>query len=236
MGVLDTLGAATTGTVQVTLILDGALDAEWTRLSLELSNASQVDYDNGSLAMPATTAIVEQMEAIRERVEASQVTFDFVPMEWPDRLTLMAKHPAREGDVVDQMRGYNVTTYISALIKASCVKVTDQQGDESTTIPDSTWTHLLGDPNANPPVKPALAPGQVTRLHSAATDANQGASRVPPSARSLLVSQDSGASLAQPGPGKAPHRNGSEDGNRPGSPKSSTGKKAAAKKVRSSAS
>lgn len=242
MGVLDKLAGATTGTVTVDLILDAALEAEWDLLHRQLEGAynddvNLVDDDgNGeSLAMPATTRVVNRMEEIRDQVAASKVTFEFKPMDWPDRLALEVDHPPRLDNLVDASRGYDVTTFIPAMIRATCVKVTDAAGDESTDIPRETWDHLLGDPTADPPVKPALTYGQISRLFGAAQRTDTGVTRVPPSARYLLGAQDSGASLAQPSPGTSP-LDGSEDGSPRGSRKSSTAKKAPRKKAGLSAS
>lgn len=244
MSVLDKLAAASTRTREETLILDAALEEKWERLSRGLDQAisadekvtaDTVDGQAPSLAMPATTKAIDELEAIREQVEASQVTFTFAPMDWTERLTLQSNHPPREGNVVDQMRGYNTATFIAALIKATCVKVVDAAGDESTDIPSATWDHLLGNPDTDPPVKPTLTHGQVARLFAAASATDTGVSRVPPSARFLLGVQDSGASLAQPSPGTSP-RSASAAGSRRGSQRSSTAKKAAPKKAGSSAS
>lgn len=248
MSVLDKLDSATTGTRDVEIILNAALEAKWERLSRELDSAltddSKVVDDNGqggSLALPATTRVVDAMEEIRDQVIASKVTFRMEPMDWRDRLPLQADHPPREGNLVDQARGYNTMTFIPALIRASCVKVIDADGDEATDIPDEKWDNLLGvtaDPTADPPVKavkPKLTHGQVSRLFAGAQEADQGATRVPPSARSLLGVQDFGASLAQPSPGTSP-RDVSTGGSPRGSRKSSTAKKAAPKKARSSGS
>lgn len=242
MGVLDKLAGATTGTREVELILDAALDAQWEHLNRQLDRAAAEDVANvdedgqaDSLAMPATTKVIDEMEEIRERVDASRVTFTFAPMDWPARLSLQADHPPREGNLIDQVKGYNVEEFIPALIRATCTKVTDAAGDESTEIPDAHWDHLLGNPHADPPAKPTLTHGQVARLFNAAESTDRGVTRVPPSARYLLGVQDSGASLAQPSPGTSPH-DGSEGGSPRGSRKSSTAKKAAPKKARSSAS
>lgn len=241
MGVLDKLDNATVGTKTVELILDAALDARWEALSRGLDSAitadTQVD-DAGqapSLALPATTKIVDEMDAIRDQVEASKVTFVFEPMDWRERIALQAEHPPRDNTFLDQARGYNPLTFIPALIRAACVKVVDTDGDEATEIPDEKWDNLLGNPEADPPVKPKLAQQQVAKLFAAAQQTDQGATRVPPSARYLLGVQDSGASLAQPSPGTSP-RSDSAAGSRRGSRKSSTAKKAAPKKAESSAS
>ncbi len=226
MGVLDTMATASPTKRELEIILDAELAAKWEDLSAQLERAADADIDSGSLALPETTRIVNEMEEIRDQVAASKVRFIFEQMDWTDRVDLQAAHPPRDGKVADRMRGFNVATYVPALIKGSCVKVVDANGDEATEIPDETWDRLLGNPDAKPPIRPALAEGKVTELFVKAQEANQGETRVPPSARFLLGRQDSGASLAQPSPGTSP-RSGSTGGSRRTSRKSSATKKAA---------
>lgn len=229
MGVLDTMAGATPTTRTETIILDAALAARWEELSKGLDAAATDDAkaltdgegQTESLALPATTRVVNEMEQIRAEVEASEVTFTFEQMDWLERVDLQAEHPPRDGNVGDRMRGFNAT-YIPALIKATCVKVTDANGDEATDIPAATWDKLLGNPEADPPIRAALAPGQVSKLYAAAQAANQGETQVPPSARFLLGSQDSEASLAQPSPGQARPRSASKAGSRRTSRSTST--------------
>lgn len=234
MNVLDTLAKASPNQRTVTMCVDGALQARWDALNADLDAAAEKDSaaDTGSLAMPNLTRIVNDMETIRDQVKASEVTFTFQKMPWTERLQLQADHPPRPGQVIDQLRGFNVLTFYPRLIAKSCVSVTGVDGDTATDIPQTVWDGLLGTP-AEPvdpaadglPVVPATAGslnlGQIDRLIAAAEQVNNGATQVPPSARSLLASQDSGTSLAQPGPGtSAP--DGSKGGSRPGSPTSST--------------
>jgi hypothetical protein len=233
MGVLDTMATATATKGEVEIILDAELAAKWDGLSAQLQETAESDVDAGSLGLPKFKQVVDEMEAIRDQVAASKVRFIFEQMDWTDRLELQASHPPRDGNVADRMRGFNIATYVPALIKGSCVKVVDANGDEATEIPDETWDRLLGNPEAKPPIRPVLAHGKVTELFVKAQEVNQGETRVPPSARFLLGSLDSGASLAQPSPGTSP-RSGSTGGSRRTSRKSSTAKKAAPKKAASS--
>jgi hypothetical protein len=226
MGVLDTLDTASRTTRTETIILDADLARQWDELSQRLDQAAKSDTDKGSLALPETTRVVNEMDALRDRVLASQVTFTFQQIDWDARVLMQAEHPPRAGNAADRIRGFNLSTFVPATIKACCVKVTDGTGDEATEIPDEKWDRLLGNPEADPPIRPALAAGHVTKLFAAAQETNQGESRIPPSARFLLESQDSGASLAQPSPGRSP-RSASKAGSPRGSQKSSATKKAA---------
>lgn len=228
MSVLDTLRAATPARKSVKMCVDGALQAEW---EATLDELDQADEDgSGSLAQPTVTAIVQKLDRLRSRVAASEVTFNFEKMPWADRLALQAAHPPRDGNMVDRIRGANAETYYPAYIRASVCSVVGADGEEVTEIPDDVWESLLGRPATEdqPATAGSLNTGQINTLIGLADAVNNGQTTVPPSARSLLESQVSGASLAQPSPGPSP-QSGSEDGNPPGSPKSSTTKKARTK-------
>ena len=225
MSVLDTLRAATPRRHTVKMCMDGALQAEWDSLLDELDAAAESDGQSGSLARPATAEVAERLDAIRDQVLASEVAFTFSheALPWSKRIALQADHPPRDGNAFDRVRGFNVETYYPALIRATCVSVTGADGETVTDSPDDVWDSLLGSDDT----PGSLNMAQVNKLASAAEVVVNGETAVPPSARSLLVSQDSGASLAQPGPGQESAPSGSEDGSRRGSPKSSTTKKAA---------
>jgi len=242
MGVLDTLRAATARTVTETVYLDAALEDEWNRLSDQLPDAAKTDDHAASLAepdasladpMPETRRVVEAMEEIREQMQASAVIFTFTQIPWGDRIDLQATHRPREGNLVDAIRGWNVETFTPALIRACCTQVTDSAGDTLTEIPDDVWDTLLGIPEqpadgdqpAAPAVAGTLSYRQVTTLFAAALKVTDGETQVPPSARSLLENKDSGASLAQPGPGTPPP-SGSAGGSRRTARKSSATTKA----------
>jgi len=257
MGVLDTLRAASPSRKSVTMCVDGALQAEWDATKEELEDAGRADADSGSLALPALTEVVNRLDDLRERVVASEVTFLFEKMPWTSKVALQAKHPPRSNNIVDRIRGFNTETFYPALIKGSCVSVTGKDGDVAAgeaaawsdvevlgpdgqpapEIPDEVWFGLLGRPGTEeePATAGSLNLGQVNRLVAAANQVNDGETTVPPSARSLLESQDFGASLAQPSPGKSP-RSGSAGGSRRTSPKSSGTPKATPSKARSTGS
>ncbi|HEY1179555.1 MAG TPA: hypothetical protein VGF17_25655 [Phytomonospora sp.] len=235
MGVLDTLANGSPNQHSVTMCVDGALQAEWDATVNAIEDAAAADERAGSLAMEHLTAAVAHLDEIRDKVAASEVTFLFRQLPWPKRLTLQSEHPPRDGNLVDQVRGFNVETYLPALIKASCVSVTDAAGDTATTIPDPVWQGLLGGVHDNGDhVDGSLNFKQVNDLVQAATEVNDSETRIPTSARSLLKSQDFGASLAQPDPGTSP-RSDSAAGSPRGSRKSSTTKKATPKRGRSAA-
>lgn len=245
MSVLDTLANATARTKRVQIVMDAAVRDEWEAATAALDAAVQEDAKHGSLSAskPATTAAVDNLEALRDRMLASQVTFEFDRIDWTEHIALQAAHPPIPGNPIHASRGHNIETFTGALIRASCVRVIGTDGDESPEIPESTWQTLLGAPGrpargeepAVPAVPGKLNLGSVNKLAQAALDANEGDALVPPSARSLLGSQDSGASLAQPSPGMS-RPDASEDGNRPTSPKSSATKKATQKRAKSAGS
>lgn len=250
MGVIDTINGATPARDTVTLVLDAALYAEVKAAEAALDDALAEDNQHASLAgdMPRYTAAVRHREALRDRIAASQVTFAFERIDPWTKVAIQAEHPPRPGNLVDLHRGYNVETYLPALVRGSCVSVTGADGDTETDIPDATWDHLLGVPaveardadddqpavEARDAIPGTLNSQQLQDLIEGATRVNDGSPVVPPSALSLLASQDSGESSAPPSPGTSPLDAGTA-GSRPTSPTSSAGqpktpKKAAAKK------
>lgn len=218
MSVLDTLKNASARTREVTLCVDGALQAEYERLKESLEEAAEKDVTSASLADPGQNVreAVEALAAVEERMQAALVTFKFRQLPWTQRLALQAEHPPRDGNIGDGFRGYNVETFIPVLIRESCASVVGADGDEQTKVPAEVWDTLLA----------ALNFQQVNLLSQAALTINDQDTQVPTSARFLLESQDSEASSEQPSPGTSP-RSGSEGGSRRGSRKSSATKKAA---------
>lgn len=214
MGVLDKIDAATTGTATVKLILNKALDAEWRRLMGQLNEAAAKDAREGSLQASATRKVVEAMDEVRDQVADAEVAFRLEQLHWAKYPALLVKHPPRDGVALDQLQGFNYETFVPAVIKAAFTSATDTDGDTQTELPDEKWETLLA----------SLSTVQANELFAAAKGLNTEKTSVPPSARSLLGSQDSGASLAQPSPGTS-RRNASKGGSRRGSPKSSVTKK-----------
>lgn len=231
MSALDTLRAATPARKTVTMCVDGALQAEWEQVQDELQD---VDTTSDSLARSAVRDIADRLDEVRERVMESEVTFLFERLGPWEEIALRADHPPRDNNPIDALRGFNVETYYAALVRASCTSVTKRGSDDSEPVPDDVWDGLLGAPAqtdadgkvVTPAVRGSLNTRQVNNLIAAAERVNGGETTVPPSARSLLESQDSGASLAQPDPGQASPPSGSRAGSRPGSLKSSMKKKA----------
>jgi hypothetical protein len=204
------------------MCLDGALQAEWESVQEELSN---VDTTHESLAKTAVGEIADRMDQVRDRFLASAVTFTFAAdgLSWGEYLRLQAEHAPREGNTLDRIRGFNVETFYPALIRKTCISVSAPDG-EPESVPDDVWDTLLGDGEK----RGSLNLTQVNKLISGADYVMNGETAVPPSARSLLKSQDFGASLALPDPGtSAP--SGSEAGSQSGSPSTSTTKKVRSK-------
>jgi hypothetical protein len=221
MSVLDTMKAASAARRQVTLCLDGALQAEHDELQKAFVQASFDDQrENPKLrageAGPRALAVADRMDEVRARMQPSEVAFTFERMPWDKRLELQAAHPPRDGNVEDAMEGANREEYMPALIRGSCVSVKGADGVEVTDIPDDPWDAMFSELNLR----------QVLDLFAAAKNANDLAASVPISARAFLTSQDLGVSLTSPEPGMSP-RNGSKGGSRRGPRKSTATKKAA---------
>jgi hypothetical protein len=192
MGVLDTIARASAATKEVALCLDAELTAEHDRLQKAMQDALQSD----SMAMTGYTEAVQGLEACRDKMAASEVTFTFERIPWVRRSELREEHPARDDHPGDQSMGFNVETYVPALIRESCVSVIDATGDKANAadIDDEAWDTLLG----------ALNYAQVDRLYSAAAWVNDGAPTVPISALGLLPTQDEDESSKRPEPGESP--------------------------------
>lgn len=220
MSALDTLRAATPARKTVWLCMDAALEAEWDRTLAEYENAE--DIDHSSLEKPRTLEMAERLDAVRDRMRASEVGFTFERVGPWQGLALQSQHPPRDGNPIDRIRGFNIETYYPALIRAACVSVS-KRGEDPEPIPDEVWDSLLGKPAVGeiPAVVGTLNTSQTNKLIGAAQHVNDGETKVPPSARSLLESQDFGASLAQPSPGPDQAPSDSMAGNPPGSPSTS---------------
>lgn len=214
MSVLDTMRGATTLTRRVTLCLDGSLQSEYDRLTSTLADASFADKD--SLAGDNTRAVIDAMESVRDKMTEAEVSFTFTALPWLRRLALQGEHPPRDGNLADRNQGHNVETYTVALIREACASVVGVDGVVTTDIPTDVWDAMLTNLNFQ----------QVDVLFSAAQAANDNATTVPPSARSLLGNRASGPSLSVPEPG-ASRRGASKGGSRPPRRKSTTTKPAA---------
>lgn len=210
MGVLDTIEGTTSATHSVTLCLDAELQGAWDRAQAKLEVAAKEDVERGSMLMEHTTAVVEEMDSLRDRMLASEVTFEFdtSALPWNKRIALQTKHPPREGNLLDMAKGYNWETFLPELIKATCVAATDANGDRVETIPAKTWAKMFGRLNL----------GQFEELAEAARHTSDRSPVVPRSARYLLGSRDSVASSTSSSPGKARRRSGGAAGSRRTSP------------------
>lgn len=224
-GVLDAIDAAVDNKKPIErsakLILRADLDIEWRQLQASLDAAARQDERDGSLArpFPNTEQVVERMEEIREAVQSSEVEFWFGRLDWTKRLALIGQHPPREGNLLDLSRGYNLETFIPALIKAAFRRAVAADGSVDETIDDTRWDALLGPVEDG---QPLLSADQIQDLFFAADSQNTEAPQVPPSARFLLETPASEASSRQPETGKESPPSDSTAGSPPGSPRTST--------------
>lgn len=224
-GVLDAIDVAVNNQQplerSVKIILRADLALEWRQLQASLDAAARQDEREGSLAkpFPNTERVVERMEEIREAVEASQVEFWFGRLDWTRRVTLQGEHPPREGNILDLGRGYNLETFIPALIKAAFRRAVAADGTVDEHIDDDRWQALLGPVTSG---QPLLSAEQIQDLFYTADSQNTETLRVPPSARFLLETPASEASSRQPESGEASPPSDSTAGSPPGSPSTST--------------
>jgi hypothetical protein len=202
MSVLDTIRAASAARSQVKICLHQALVAEHQGLQDAYLAAQRkvLETTPGTPSRDATQAeakaAAKAMDAVRERMAASEVTFTFERLPWTRRLGLQDEHPS-DGDL-----GFNRATFAPALIKECCIEVAD--GDSTATgadITDDVWEVLFDKGNY------AL----VDQLFGVALSVNDLGATVPTSALASLNSQDTGGSSKQPGPGVSA-QNGSKGG------------------------
>ncbi len=101
----------------------------------------------------------ERVTAAREAAEKAALPFRLRGVHRLDWERLVTEHPAREGDEVDRMLGYNRDAFYQALLRECLIdpQPTDQQ-----------WRRLVGDRDTD--TKPLLTFPQYDRLITAAMD------------------------------------------------------------------
>jgi hypothetical protein len=122
---------------------------------------ADVDTSSGSLALTAVGAIADRMDEIRDRVQASEVTFTVRRRQLcVDRVHLLqAEHPPRDGNLLDRIKGFNVETFYPALIRKTCVHRLQRRrrprGDDRGRV-----GHPAREPATDSPRQPEPESGQ----------------------------------------------------------------------------
>lgn len=118
----------------VSIVLDRALVAEFQRLEDALSDARQRRAGDERLASDAKS-LAEQIEALREKMQASTVTFTLRGMKAADWRALKAKHPIGDDPTpVDQHLGADTNGLFNEAVRSSIV---------SPDLDDDDWTGLV---------------------------------------------------------------------------------------------
>lgn len=159
----DVVASATRAERTATVCLAGDLNARYDELEVQLQ---RLTVDRDSLADgDGRRAIAAEMEAVREKMRASEHFFTFralAPKEWSD---LLALHGPRE----DKSEAFNVDTFPQACVAACLVRVKNADGDElefTEADVESLWDEVLSQ-------------GQRNELFGAAWEANTGRVSVP---------------------------------------------------------
>jgi hypothetical protein len=147
----------------VPICLRGDLVAQFEKLERDLDKAQRKSAN--SLAGAGTRQLAQEIEALREEMEASTVVFHMRGM--PDKRwqALTAQHPPRrteDGDVHDRdkLLGVNSETFFPALVKASTFE---------PELDAEDWAVLLGEGEE----EGKLTHRQKDQLHTAAWRLNR---------------------------------------------------------------
>lgn len=171
------------GEVSVCTRLD--LAGEWQRLAQDVAARKLKAVADPRLAGDGTDDLVQQMESLREQVEAATVVFRLRALRRKQWLDLVEAHPARQGDEEDARMGVNREAFLPALVRASTI---------APELTDETWTALL-DPDGE-----LLTVQQWRQLWRACWDLNVQQVDLPFSVAGLLPSRSSGGESGSPAP------------------------------------
>jgi len=195
---------------RVRVCLRGDLATRFAALERELHEARKADAD--SFAGGAEREVVTRLQALRAEMAAAEVEFEFEALAPGRPLQVVAEHAPRPDNDIDRLFGFNQATYYNALIRESCVSVTDDAGvtAAASDLPADAWEAMLT----------GLGDGDFELLADAAADAN-GRATVPFSRIDSLISQSSDVDSKPRKRGASP-RSGSTAGSRGSKPSMST--------------
>lgn len=118
----------------VSIVMDRALVAEFQRAEDDLEDARQRRAGDRRLASEAKS-IAERIEALREQMKDSTITFTLRGMRAVDWRAIKAKHPMGDDPTpVDQHLGADTNGLFNEAVRASIV---------SPTLDDEDWSSLL---------------------------------------------------------------------------------------------
>ncbi|MEV5211327.1 hypothetical protein AB0K35_28025 [Micromonospora sp. NPDC053740] len=134
----DRLQAAKLPERTVDICLRGDLQAEWEDLHRQLADAEVAAAKDKRLnSTGAVQAIADQITAVQDQMRADTIVFRMRALGRKGWDALLKQHPPRKDNNEDAQLGYNVDTFMEALIR-TCTYSPDDLDDE-------TWRELLGD-------------------------------------------------------------------------------------------
>jgi len=127
----------------VTVMLDGEKAAERDAL-LELASAEEPPVDARLGADPAKEAR-KQLKALEDEMRDALVTFRIRALPTDKWNALIAKFPARDGNVLDNRKGYNIVEVTKAAVEAAAHLIEDGKTEpvEADEWP-ALWANLSG--------------------------------------------------------------------------------------------
>lgn len=152
MDIQQLLDSARLPEKDVPLCLRGDLLAEWDAASAALAEAQrQAQVEDSLDAGGPVPGLMERVEAIREQMAQSSVTFRLRAVSRRRWTALYAEHPPRDGDKTDALTGFNRDTFYDALTYECIVepKITPQQWErladnlssaQFDTLAEAAWT------------------------------------------------------------------------------------------------
>lgn len=197
---------------QVQVCLDADLDTALRQLQEELAEAQTTDKQ--SFSGGAASAVLAEMQRVRERVAERSITLHMRAMEWSEGLRLEADHPPRDDHKLDTAAGHNIETYYPALVQRSCHKVTHVDGTEldASQLETEWWSKLFASINY----------AQFDKVFGTALTLNRRDSAAPFMPGASQTYPATGADSGQPELGESP-RAGSTGGNHAKSTRSRSG-------------
>lgn len=138
------LAAAKLPESTVALCLRGDLAAEFERLEAEMLATKDTPLDR-LVGNPEATAIAKRMEALREEMAESTVTFRLRAKSRKDFRQFLVTHAPREGNADDRAMGFNIDTYFDDLVRESIVDpvLSEEQWEAlSEALTANQWMHL----------------------------------------------------------------------------------------------
>src|SRR4051812_26775166 len=145
MDITEALAGAKLPEKTVPICLRGDLQAEFERLEAQLVEA-QRDRSDSLAAGGRARELAERIEALRQEMTASTVTFTLRAVPRRRWTALVAEHPPRDDVQVDRVLGVNEETFTSVLIRECAVdpQLSGEQWDRlDEALTEFQWQKLF---------------------------------------------------------------------------------------------